>query len=569
MVHPMNVRSVVLAALVPFTGLAAAPAKPSARCAPPTVESIREEAQALVLIQNVLSWYTQSVGEPQITAETFKGHEHLFSRDSIAAVSRALGSKSLSADERRALEFLKAYLATEAMGQAIAHFDDEAQNAELTTTVRLSWIQEPVPYKQLEILSQDDPDPAHRAEIEKVTSEVWEKTLNPILERKEVAAQQVAKRLGYASYVALSEESRRVKLEPLIAEGRRFFLATDALYRQVLADVAQSELGMKPEQLHRSDIGRLRKAPTLEKFFPKELEIPAFQAFLSGIGLDLTTAGGKQIRVDDSNHPLKEPRAACFNVRVPDDVRISVKPTGGVSDFTTFFHEGGHAVHFANTTTQIWEFQQLGSNALTEGIGELFGYSWDDPIWLRHYRQFVTRWNAEHHTTIPVMTDADIARMVRLRVFNGLYFLRRYASAKLVYEAVLHNGPPQLWAGVYSKPTNDLKELYRDLFSEAYGFPLSQQDALRFRTDVDDTFYSADYTRAFALAHLMHEGLRAKFGGTLGDWYANPQVGPFLKEIFATGQKLQPDEVAQRFGMRFDFTAAEHRLQRLGAMASH
>src|SRR5262249_46458878 len=159
------------------------------------------------------------------------------------------------------------------------------------------------------------------------------------------AAQRLAKELGYASYVALSEESRLVQLRPLIVEGHRFLGATDAIYRKLLAEVTDKELHIPVEKFRLSDIGRLRKAPRFEKFFPKELMLPAFLHFLDGIGLDLKTVAMTTIVIDDAPNPLKEPRAACYNVRVPGDIRITVKPTGGIDDFAGLFHEGGHAEH--------------------------------------------------------------------------------------------------------------------------------------------------------------------------------------------------------------------------------
>ena len=132
---------------------------------------------------------------------------------------------------------------------------------------------------------------------------------------------------------------------------------------------------------------------------------------------------------------------------------------------------------------------------------------------------------------------------------------------KLAYESALHSGDPSLTKGAFDVQGKDLQELYRTLFEKAYGFPLSAEDALRFRTDVDDTFYAADYTRAFALANLMHESLRKKYGE---DWYGNKAVGAFLKTLYADGQKIQPDEIVRAFGMeKLDFRPTEARDARL------
>jgi hypothetical protein len=545
--------------MLPVLGVAASLALTAA---PDRATDLREEARALVLVQQTLDWYTKTQGETSVQAETYKGHGRLFSRESVARVAQVLRASTLPPDERRALEFFKAYLAGEYLSQRTSLFDDQAQNAALKASVRLPWSREPVPYKELDILSANEKDAARRQEIEKARAGVWRDVLNPILERKEATAQRLARELGYPSYVALSEESRRVQLRAFMVEGHRFLQATDGLFRQLLAEVSQRELGLPVAQVRRSDLNRLFKGPRLERFFPAELTVPAFKAFLGGMGIDFKTVAGTEIRVDDSNNPLKEFRAECWGVRVPSDIRINLKPNPGLDNVGTFFHEGGHAIHFANTTTPIWEFHQLGPNTFTESVGELFRYSWADPVWLKRYRDFVQGYNASAKRSVPVMEEQDVRDLVRLGLFTQLYYLRRYAYAKLVYESVLHGGSPALWRGVYERPTTDPMQVYREVFSTAYGFPLTEEDALRFRTDVDDTFYSVDYARSFALAHLMHEGMRGKFGP---DWYGSREAGQLLRTLVANGQKPQPDEVAAVFGVPFDLRPAETRIRRLAA----
>ena len=261
--------------------------------------------------------------------------------------------------------------------------------------MRLPWVADPVPYKQLDLLVADEKDGGRRAEIEKARAGVWRTVINPILEKKEATAQKLARELGYGSYVAMSEEIRRGQLRPFMVEGYRFLQATDGLFKELLAEVSQREMGMPASQLRRSDMSRLFKAPRLEKFFPADLGLSTFRAYLGGMGIDFKTVAGTEIKVDDSTNPLKEPRAQCWGLRVPADIRINVKPSSGLDSLGTLFHEGGHAIHFASTTTPIWEYHQLGPNTFTEAVGELFRYSWTDPVWLRRYRSFVEANNAE------------------------------------------------------------------------------------------------------------------------------------------------------------------------------
>ena len=532
---------------------------------PDPLADVRAEASALVLIQQTLQWYTATVGETSMQAETYLGHDRLFSKETVAKVGKAARASGITADERRAREFLKAYLAGEFLTQKTSVFDDRVQNAQIQTTVHLPWVKDPVPFKQLGLLIAEEKDAGRRVQIEKAGSEVWRTVLNPILAEKEATAQRLARELGYRSYVELSEESRRVKLRPFMVEGKRFLDATDGLFHQLLDEVVQRELGIPVSQLRTSDFGRLFKGARQERFFPADIAVPAFRAFLGGMGLDFKTVAGTEVRVDDAVNPLKEPRAACWGIRVPSDVRINVKPLPGLDSVGVFFHEGGHAVFFANTTSKVWEFQQLGSGAFTEGVGELFRYSWADPLWLRRYRSFVQAHNAEAKRNDPLMSDQDIRELSRLQLLSQLYYLRRYAYAKLVYESVLHAGSPSLWQGLYDRPTSDPMAVYRDIFSTAYAVPLGEDAAMRFRADVDDTFYSVDYARAFALAHLMHEGLRSKFGP---DWYGSPEAGRLLKRLVAEGNKPDAEEVARVFDVPFDLRPAEARLRRLAAETS-
>ncbi|HEX9576170.1 MAG TPA: hypothetical protein VF993_00350 [Myxococcales bacterium] len=151
-----------------------------------------------------------------------------------------------------------------------------------------------------------------------------------------------------------------------------------------------------------------------------------------------------------------------------------------------------------------------------------------------------------------------------------MYYLRRYAYAKIAYELRLHGRPAAEIAPALVElphPAGDLRDLYRMLMSRAYGFELNDAESQRYRSDVDDTFYSADYARAFVLAGMMHDGIRRRFGE---DWYANKEVGAFLrKELFSEGTALSAEDVAAKLGFppRVDFDAAAARAARLVADA--
>jgi hypothetical protein len=198
-------------------------------------------------------------------------------------------------------------------------------------------------------------------------------------------------------------------------------------------------------------------------------------------------------------------------------------------------------------------------------------------------------------------SNAELAAILRRGALVEMMYVRRYGFAKIAYELRLHGRPEReiapalllLPAGAAATLAPDaalvpdpaqaadaagpgpagragsaeLRELYRQLFSVAYGFPLTEGEAARFRSDADDTFASADYARAFVLAGSLQEALRLRFGP---DWYGKKAVGAFLRrELFAPGESLTAEEVLGRLGFapRVDFALAAHRAVRLVAEA--
>jgi hypothetical protein len=531
------------------------------------VQALREEYRALGRIQSTLSWYSATKGETSLGRLTYVGHDRLFQKAALEAIGQAQAEPGLAANESLALRLLRRALAGETVGLATAPFDDQFGDAQATATVTLPWLDKPVAFNDLPNLVSQEPDAGRRQAIFQAMNKVRVEKLNPILEKKEETAQAAARQTGFADYVALSEELRGAKLDDLLAQGVAYEKATETLFRAQLDRVAREELGIGREKLRAADFGRLWKSPRLAKYFDGALELKALTAFLSGIGLDLHTAAGGDVFVDDGQNPKKRPRAFVEPVDPPGDVRLSVKPTGGLDDYQTLFHEAGHAVHFASATIMPVELKLLGSGAPTEGFGEFFRHAFSDPRWLVRYRAFLKAQGQ------PVPSDAELGAIERRLAVREMIYLRRYAFAKIAYELRLHGRPASEIAPALAllpapdQAANDLRELYRQLFSAAYAFELNDDEAQAFRSDVDDTFYAADYARAFVLAGMMHEGMRRKFGQ---DWYANAEVGKFLRaELFAPGTSLTSEEVAQRMGFepRVDFEAAARRAARLIAEA--
>ena len=187
------------------------------------------------------------------------------------------------------------------------------------------------------------------------------------------------------------------------------------------------------------------------------------------------------------------------------------------------FHEAGHAEFYANTKPPFFEFRQLGDSAPTEAAAALFEGLIENPLWLSDNTG---------------LSGQKLSDFVRSSAVKRLYALRRNAG-KLIFDFLWQAGTP------------DPAALYRQVFTRAYGFPVSPDDARRYLIDHDEFFSSADSIRAWALAAQI-EGRLVKDCGER--WWASPKAGDLLKSLWAEGNALTVDELAKRVsGQALDF----------------
>jgi hypothetical protein len=245
---------------------------------------------------------------------------------------------------------------------------------------------------------------------------------------------------------------------------------------------------------------------------------------MSEMGIDAVAAG--RVRYDIGDREGKRSRAFCSPVRIPDEVYLVMRPHGGQTDYTTFMHELGHALHFGNMRADYpYEYRWLGDNSVTESYAMLFDHLLQNPRWLLRYTG---------------ITKKELPAFSRAAGFEELQFLRRYC-AKLIYEVELHSGTTS-W--------DALPSLYVETLSAATSFRYDPADAF---VDVDPRFYAARYLRAWQLQAVIAEHLTEQYDE---DWFRNPKAGPWIVgQLYAEGQRELAHELAERVagkGLSFD-----------------
>lgn len=361
--------------------------------------------------------------------------------------------------------------------------------------------------------------------------------------------------LGYGDLIAFYAQTSGHDLRKLGENGKKLVDETQELYTAMMSAHYLKVTGLDfAKEATRADIsfvlhGKSPEMHGIDHQFPQERLLPLARQTFDGLGLDFSKlaqtvnfetrdhftqevvaktdnadrAGEplRRILLDIANREGKRSRAYVYPAAVPAEIYLSVKPEGGLDDYSAFFHESGHAQHFAYENPGLsFALALMGNNTTTETYAYLFQNLFLNHHWLIH---------------MAGLTEPQARLVVQRRALEDLYMLRRYAS-KMQFELALFegvNGP--------GYTLDDKGGIYARLLSRGCGFRYDDEGWTR---DVDAGFYVADYFTAWSLEAQMREYLCKQFGSakTNGeDWYANPKAGVFLKSLWADGNISQQD----------------------------
>src|SRR5205807_45945 len=141
------------------------------------------------------------------------------------------------------------------------------------------------------------------------------------------------------------------ELDALAEQCRAFLDSTERLYEESADRLFRDRVGIGLAEIKRWDVGRVFRATSWDEAFPKEQMLPALEATLSDLGIDLRSQ--ENVHLDIEERPRKTPRAFCAPIEVPGRVMLVIQPIGGPDDWRALFHEAGHTEHFAHTSADL------------------------------------------------------------------------------------------------------------------------------------------------------------------------------------------------------------------------
>ena len=153
----------------------------------------------------------------------------------------------------------------------------------------------------------------------------------------------------------------------------------------------------------------------LNKHLNKKNPQKAIERVLTNLGFSENL---QKIKVDKEDREKKSPSAFCFGIQIPNDVRVVYKRVSPFSDFTSIFHEYGHAVHGTSGVEEdpFWKRYNI-PMSVAETFSFFFEMLLQQPLFLKHELG---------------LTDEAIQEVLDRRYFMNLYFLVFYASNALM-----------------------------------------------------------------------------------------------------------------------------------------
>jgi hypothetical protein len=398
--------------------------------------------------------------------------------------------------------------------------------ATLEAELEVDFEGETIPFRMVRPTIANEPDRSRRARLEAKRNELVDEHLNPIQLDAARIEHRAMSELDADSYAELYRRFG-FKLDDLAAQCRAVLDSTERLYEDAADRLFRDRVGVGLAEAERWDVARLFRAPSWDPAFPKDRMLPALEATLADLGIDLRSQ--ENVHLDVEERPNKTPRAFCAPIEVPQRVVLVIQPIGGPDDWRALFHEAGHTEHFAHTSADLAvEDRRLGDNAVTEGWAMLLQDLVDEPAWLTRRLDF------------PRATEFAAEGAAGL-----LYFVRRY-SAKLLYELEFH---------AVEDPV-DFSGRYVEILADALKINPSPTDYLG---DIDSGFYATAYLRSWAFEAQVRTFLREKFGTT---WFTRRDAGSLLRELWSEGQRMNADEMLRELtGETIEMEAVADRIR--------
>jgi hypothetical protein len=249
---------------------------------------------------------------------------------------------------------------------------------------------------------------------------------------------RAATRIGFNSCYDLMLSADGLDKSEYLGWLREWDQSSAEPYRRALDSVARS-LGV--ESLRPWDIDFACGSQIPVEYYPAEQQLPRLKSTLMAIGFNLDK---EPIYFVKGMIPAEDPSGGVIKVHIPDDIRVATDVVAGAESLQRLFSQAGRALYASHISQNDFLLAQPCAPCFEWAMGKIVEGLTALDAWKLKY------------TAIP---EPSVVETAACRRFRQLYDLR-LALVNLSFEYEM-----------YKNPTNDLHQIYRELFERYMMFP--------------------------------------------------------------------------------------------------
>ncbi|MCP4228972.1 MAG: hypothetical protein GY771_02340 [bacterium] len=481
---------------------------------------VSDDVAALYGDLDLAYWDNHVYGKESDIEQTLAKYAYLTANKNLLDYIKTELDEEGDVIEKRKLRLLYLMLVESYFESEMAPIHDEINNRETNDRIWVTFRDEAVPYRGIYSLFLED-DEERVKETYFAFSNYIVNVLNPLHRNRLSREAEVYEGLGFASATDFFYTMHSIDRNGIADEAYSLIERTEDIKRDMFSEQCREVLGKEPGDTMPWERSKIYQSIINEydEYFPKEDMIPFTYGFFGSLGFDITEYDN--IYVDSEDRPEKQPRAACYTVSVPGDIRVNLKPMVGIWDYFTALHEFGHALHYANTSPDIpQEFRIMGTSELTETYAMLFN------------NMYLNEGFLFNECGIPENKVSEFIDYTLLANFGAA----RSLAFSVIYEAKLHD----------NRLTDDeLLKFYTEFNIENRIFPRLEMSNESYYLAGDDKFNSLNYMTAWYAEAQLRSKLEELYGEL---WYKDPEAGDMLRGLFAQGDSITVDQMLQQIG---------------------
>jgi hypothetical protein len=473
------------------------------------IESYRSRLEAFEQSLNRALYLAHSGRrDPLDLVRLYSDYSDFFCIENIREVESAIKSEPFES-RRRSLEKILLFLIDQYLDYRTVPVTEEIRRLEATQT--LPWKGRVIPVSHALAQMRRESNPLGRRQLHERQVQALGESVG--LKRKKILRlHAAAKDLGFENYVVARERISGIRYEELLCSLEEAMNRLSDRFLERFRISLEATLGLPFRETAVWDVPHWEEMNDRPDVFRQQDLVGI--ADLTFAELGIRPENPEAVFLDPIQEDGKWSMPLCIPIRIPQEIKIVLKPEGGSRHYSHLLHEYGHAHHFAWTSPSLpAEHRILGDRGLCEAYAFILEHFIQEPEWLSRMLQF---------------TKSNL--FLRFKALFRVFFVRS-CMGKLRFALRVHA----------TESMDDAPQAFSETMIAHTGL---QYDPRSWTVDSD--FTSADYLRGWIFEAMLREYLRTKYGNM---WAGNRSISGFLKEVWETGLLYTADELSREIGM--------------------